>query len=55
MWSAWHRTFTAFGCFAPAPLVVDQPTADALLSEMLHVELHYSPTRVDVLGGVVIS
>jgi hypothetical protein len=55
MWSAWHRTFTAFSCFAPGPLVVDKPTADALLSEMARVELHYSPTRVDVLGGVVVS
>lgn len=51
MWSAWHRTFTAFSCFTPGPLVVDQPTSDALVSEMLRVELHYSPTRIDVLGG----
>lgn len=55
MWSTWRRTFTAFSCFAPDPLVVDQPTADALLNEMLRIELHYSPTRVDALGGVVAS
>jgi hypothetical protein len=52
MWSAWHRTFTAFSCFAAGPLVVDEPTSDALVSEMLRVELHYSPTRIDGLGGV---
>jgi len=53
MWSAWHRTFTAFSCFSPGPLVVDEPTADALVRVMLRVELHYSPTRIDGLGGVL--
>jgi hypothetical protein len=51
MWSPWHRTFTAFSCFTPDPLVVDEPTADALVSTMLRVKLHYSPTRIDALGG----
>jgi hypothetical protein len=55
MWSAWHQTFTAFCCISPVPLIVDEPTADALISEMLRVELHYSPTRIDAFGGVVIS
>jgi hypothetical protein len=53
MWSAWHRTFTAFSCFAPGPLVVDEPTADALVSAMLRAELHYSLTRIDGLGRVL--
>lgn len=52
MWSAWRRTFTAFSCFTPGPLVVDEPTPDALISAMRRVELHYSPTRIDGLGGV---
>jgi hypothetical protein len=51
MWSAYRRTFTAFSCFTPEPLVVDEPTADALVREMLRVKLHYSPTRIDALGG----
>jgi hypothetical protein len=45
MWSAWHRTFTAFGCFAPVPLVLDEPTAEALVSQMRHAELYYSAAR----------
>jgi hypothetical protein len=53
MWSAWRRTFTAFSCFTPGPLVVDEPTPDALISAMRRVELHYSPTRIDGLGGVL--
>jgi hypothetical protein len=44
--------FTAFGCFSDDRLVVDEPTADRLVSEMLRVELSYGVTRVDVLGGV---
>jgi len=55
MWSAWRRTYTAFSCFTAGPLVVDEATPDALVSAMVRVELHYSPTRVDVLGGVVAS
>jgi hypothetical protein len=55
MWSAWRRTFTAFSCFTVGPLVVDEATPDGLVSAMVRVELHYSPTRVDVLGGVVVS
>jgi hypothetical protein len=45
MWSAWHRTFTAFSCFAPVPLVLDEPTAEALISQMRHAELYYSAAR----------
>ena len=55
MWSAWRRTYTAFSCFTAGPLVVDEATPDGLVSAMVRVELHYSPTRVDVLGGVVAS
>ena len=45
MWSAWHRTFTAFSCFSPVPLVLDEPTAEALISQMRHAELYYSAAR----------
>jgi hypothetical protein len=55
MWSAWRRTYTAFSCFTVGPLVVDEATPDDLVSAMVRVELHYSPTRVDVLAGVVAS
>jgi hypothetical protein len=46
MWSAWHRTFTAFSYFAPVPLVLDEPTPDALIIRMRQAELHYS-TRLN--------
>jgi hypothetical protein len=55
MWSAWRRTYTAFSCFTVGPLVVDEATPDGLVSAMVRVELHYSPTRVDALAGVVVS
>jgi hypothetical protein len=55
MWSAWRRTYTAFSCFTVGPLVVDEATPDDLVSAMVRFELHCSPTRVDVLGGVVAS
>jgi hypothetical protein len=55
MWSAWRRTYTAFSCFTTGPLVVDEATPDGLVSAMVRAELHYSPTRVDALGGVVVS
>jgi hypothetical protein len=55
MWSAWRRTYTAFSCFTAGPLVVDEATPDGLVSAMVRIELHHSPTRVDALGGVVIS
>lgn len=45
MWSPWHRTFTAFSCFSPSPLVVDEPTVDRLFDQMIRVELFYSTTR----------
>jgi hypothetical protein len=45
MWSTWHRTFTAFSCFAPVPLVLDEPTAEALINQMRHAELYYSAVR----------
>lgn len=44
MWSVWHRTFTAFGCFSPDRLIIDESTVDELAEQMLRVELHYSAT-----------
>jgi hypothetical protein len=41
MWSVWHRTFTAFGCFSPDRLVLDEPTIAELTDQMLRAELHY--------------
>lgn len=45
MWSARHRTFTAFSCFAPVPLVLDEPTAEDLVSQMQRAEMYYSTVR----------
>ncbi|WP_329251803.1 hypothetical protein OG417_07795 [Actinoallomurus sp. NBC_01490] len=47
MWSAWHQTFTAFGCFAPDRLVLDEPTSAELLDAMRQAELHHTPTLID--------
>jgi hypothetical protein len=48
MWSAWRRTFTAFGCFSQARLVVDEPTADGLVDQMRRIELRHSAIRAGV-------
>lgn len=45
MWSRWHRTFTAFSCFSPRPLVVDEPTADRLRERISSIELYYDTAR----------
>jgi hypothetical protein len=50
MWSVWHRTYTAFSCFSPVPLMIDRDTPDALVHEMNRLELYYSPTRIDTIG-----
>ena len=47
MWSTWHRTFTAFSCFSPVPLVLDEPTAEDLVNQMQRAELYYS-----TVGGI---
>jgi hypothetical protein len=46
MWSVWHRTFTAFGCFAPERLVIDEPTLDELTEEMLKAELRFGAAHL---------
>ncbi|MGI5233591.1 hypothetical protein [Actinoallomurus sp. CA-142502] len=47
MWSAWHRTFTAFSYFTPVPLVLDEPTPNALINRMRQAELGYSTARIN--------
>jgi hypothetical protein len=42
MWSPWRRTFTAFACFTPDPVVIDEPTADLLVSRMCLAESWYA-------------
>jgi hypothetical protein len=50
MWSVWHRTFTAFGCFREAPVVLDAPSAEALRQQLQAVELRYlGPAALAVL------
>lgn len=41
LWSPWRRTFTAFSCFTPMPLVMDAPTAAGLSAELSRVEAYY--------------
>jgi hypothetical protein len=45
MWSVWHRTFTAFGCFSPESLVLDESTIAELAEQMLRAELRYDATH----------
>jgi len=52
MWSAWRQTFTAFGCFAPDRLVLDEPTTAELLDAMRAAELHHCPTITDGLTAI---
>jgi hypothetical protein len=52
MWSAWHRTFTAFSLFTPGPLVLDEPTSDDLLYAMRCAEVHHCPTVIDGLKPI---
>jgi hypothetical protein len=52
MWSLWRRTFTAFSCFSPAPVVVDAPTPESLLIRMQHVELYYSTHQLAYPEGL---
>ena len=49
MWSAWHQTFTAFSCFSPNRLVLDEPTSAELLDAMRRTEIHHTPT---LIGGL---
>jgi hypothetical protein len=53
MWCKWRRTFTAFSCFSPVPLVVDRETTEELVNEMDRLELHYSPTRLDIIRPLI--
>lgn len=55
MWSPWHRTFTAFGCFPDKRLVLDDETADGLIAKMHNAEAHYAPTRIDFVKGIPVD
>lgn len=39
MWSRWHQTYTAFACFTPNRVIIDEARADALLAHIKEVEL----------------
>lgn len=41
MWSPWRQAYTAFGCFAAEPIVVDDPSPDGLLLAMRQEELRH--------------
>ncbi|MFB9832910.1 hypothetical protein [Actinoallomurus acaciae] len=53
MWSAWHRTFTAFSLFTLGPLVLDEPTSGELRKAMRRAELHHCPTLIDGLKPIM--
>lgn len=42
LWSPWRRTFTAFGCFAPVPVVLDDPVPVRLVSRMDRLQARYA-------------
>jgi hypothetical protein len=51
MWSAYRRTFTAFGCFAPVPLVLDDADVDGLVALMRQEELRYGYAALPLIAG----
>jgi hypothetical protein len=55
MWSAWRRTFTAFSCFSPTPVVVDALTAQSLIIRMQHVELYYANHQLAYPKGIPVD
>jgi hypothetical protein len=55
MWSAWHRTFTAFGCFSHSRLVVDEPTADGLVDRMRRIEFQHSAIRAGAIRQMPVT
>jgi hypothetical protein len=42
IWSPWRRTFTAFACFAPDAVVIDEMAVDRLLVAMREAEQRYA-------------
>lgn len=42
IWSPWRRMLTAFACFAPDPVVIDEPTPERLVDQMRLTELAYA-------------
>jgi len=42
IWSPWRQQFTAFGCFAPVPIVIDEADPSELLKAMQAEELRFT-------------
>jgi hypothetical protein len=42
IWSPWRRMLTAFACFAPDPIVIDEPTPERLVEQMRRTEMGYA-------------
>jgi hypothetical protein len=42
IWSPWRQQFTAFGRFAPVPIVIDEATPGELLKAMHAQELRFA-------------
>jgi hypothetical protein len=42
----WRRTFTAFACFPPDPIVIDEATPEQLMQPMRCAELRYAVPAV---------
>ncbi len=42
MWSPWRRQFTAMGCFAPVPIIIDEADRIELLQRMRAEELRFT-------------
>lgn len=53
LWAVWHRSFTAFSCFASAPLVVEAATADELTLLLRQAELHHAVASTVRMAGAV--
>lgn len=51
MWSPYHQTFTAFGCFAPVPLILDEADVDQLATLMCQEELRYGYAAYSPIVG----
>jgi hypothetical protein len=42
IWSPWRQQFTAFGRFAPVPIVIDEATPSELIKAMRAEELRFA-------------
>lgn len=52
MWSYWRRTFTAFACFAPDPVVIDEAVPERLAVRLNDAERYYAARSTMLPGGM---